>query len=310
MSTVADIPTVPGRGPVATALVQVGRVLREVARRPGGLFGLIVVVGLFVVVVAAPLVAPYSATQQDIANRLAGPSLHHLLGTDELGRDLLSRVIYGARIAMAVAVPAVLLAMAAGLVIGLIAGYFGGGTDQVAIVGMDAVQAFPAVILALALLAVLGPSLRNVVIVIAVALAPGYARVVRAMTLAAKQNQYVEAELSLGVSTTRLTAYHLLPNIAPPLVILMAMDMPSAIAIEAGLSFLGLGVPPPSPSWGALLADGFTYVLISPWAILAASLALIIVTVGFTMLGEALRDVLDPKLSGVRGVSRLMPRAR
>ncbi len=306
----ADIRTVPGRGPVLTALVQVGRVLREVARRPGGLFGLIVVVGLFVVVVAAPLVAPYSATQQDIANRLAGPSLHHLLGTDELGRDLLSRVIYGARIAMAVAVPAVLLAMAAGLVIGLIAGYFGGGTDQVAIVGMDAVQAFPAVILALALLAVLGPSLRNVVIVIAVALAPGYARVVRAMTLAAKQNQYVEAELSLGVSTTRLTVYHLLPNIAPPLFILMAMDMPSAIAIEAGLSFLGLGVPPPSPSWGALLADGFTYVLISPWAILAASLALIIVTVGFTMLGEALRDVLDPKLSGVRGVSRLMPRAR
>ena len=297
----ADIRTVPGRGPVLTALVQVGRVLREVARRPGGLFGLIVVVGLFVVVVAAPLVAPYSATQQDIANRLAGPSLHHLLGTDELGRDLLSRVIYGARIAMAVAVPAVLLAMAAGLVIGLIAGYFGGGTDQVAIVGMDAVQAFPAVILALALLAVLGPSLRNVVIVIAVALAPGYARVVRAMTLAAKQNQYVEAELSLGVSTTRLTVYHLLPNIAPPLFILMAMDMPSAIAIEAGLSFLGLGVPPPSPSWGALLADGFTYVLISPWAILAASLALIIVTVGFTMLGEALRDVLDPKLSGVRG---------
>lgn len=293
-----------------TALVQVGRVLREVARRPGGLFGLIVVVGLFVVVVAAPLVAPYSATQQDIANRLAGPSLHHLLGTDELGRDLLSRVIYGARIAMAVAVPAVLLAMAVGLVVGLIAGYFGGGTDQVAIVGMDAVQAFPAVILALALLAVLGPSLRNVVIVIAVALAPGYARVVRAMTLAAKQNQYVEAELSLGVSTTRLTAYHLLPNIAPPLFILMAMDMPSAIAIEAGLSFLGLGVPPPSPSWGALLADGFTYVLISPWAILAASLALIIVTVGFTMLGEALRDVLDPKLSGARGVSRLMPRAR
>ncbi len=209
-------------------------------------------------------------------------------------------MIFGARIALGVAVPAVLLAMSVGLVIGLIAGYLGGGTDQVAIVGMDAVQAFPAVILALALLAVLGPSLRNVVIVIAVALAPGYARVVRAMTLAAKQNQYIEAELSLGVSTARLTTYHLMPNIAPPLFILIAMDIPSAIAIEAGLSFLGLGVPPPSPSWGALLADGFGYVLISPWAILAASLALILVTVGFTMLGEALRDVLDPKLSGVR----------
>lgn len=300
MSTVVESRPAPGRGAFMTALTRVGRILREVARRPGGLFGLVVVVGLFVVVVAAPLIAPYSATQQDIANRLAGPSLHHLFGTDELGRDLLSRVIFGARIALGVAVPAVLLAMFVGLVIGLIAGYLGGGTDQVAIVGMDAVQAFPAVILALALLAVLGPSLRNVVIVIAVALAPGYARVVRAMTLAAKQNQYIEAELSLGVSTARLTTYHLMPNIAPPLFILIAMDIPSAIAIEAGLSFLGLGVPPPSPSWGALLADGFGYVLISPWAILAASLALILVTVGFTMLGEALRDVLDPKLSGVR----------
>ena len=135
-----------------------------------------------------------------------------------------------------------------------------------AIVGMDAVQAFPAVILALALLAVLGPSLRNVVIVIGVALAPGYARVVRAMTRAAKQNQYVEAELSLGAGSMRIAVHHLLPNIAAPLFILIAMDIPSAIAIEAGLAFLGLGVPPPSPSWGALLADGFSYVLISPWA--------------------------------------------
>jgi peptide/nickel transport system permease protein len=281
-------------------LVRTGRVLRQVARRPAGLFGLIVVCVLLVVVFAAPVVAPYSPYKQDIVHRLEAPSAQHLLGTDELGRDLLSRVIFGARIALGVAIPAVLLAMVFGMLAGLISGYFGGSADQVAIVGMDAVQAFPAVILALALLAVLGPSLRNVVIVIGVALAPGYARVVRAMTRAAKQNPYVEAELSLGAGSVRIAVHHLLPNIAAPLFILIAMDIPSAIAIEAGLAFLGLGVPPPSPSWGALLADGFSYVLISPWAIIAASLALMLTTLAFALLGETLRDVLDPKLSGVR----------
>lgn len=287
----------PQRGGV---LIRMGRVLREVARRPAGLFGLIVICILLVVVVAAPLVAPYGPNEQNIVHRLEGPSAQHLFGTDELGRDLLSRVIFGARIALGVAIPAVLIAMAVGMLTGLISGYLGGGTDRVAIVGMDAIQAFPAVILALALLAVLGPSLRNVVIVIGVALAPGYARVVRAMTRGAKQNQYVEAEVSLGAGTTRIVAHHLLPNIAAPLFILIAMDIPSAIAIEAGLAFLGLGVPPPSPSWGALLADGFGYVLISPWAILSASLALMLTTLAFAMLGETLRDVLDPKLSGTR----------
>ena len=289
------------RAPAAGgALTRLGRLIREVARRPAGLFGLIVICVLFVVVVGAPLVAPYSPYDQSIVERLQGPTMKHLFGTDELGRDLLSRVIFGARIALGVAIPAVLIAMAFGMIWGLISGYLGGATDQVAIVGMDAIQAFPAVILALALLAVLGPSLRNVVIVIGVALAPGYARVVRAMTRAAKQNQYVEAELSLGAGTTRIAVHHLLPNIAAPLFILIAMDIPSAIAIEAGLAFLGLGVPPPSPSWGALLSDGFRYVLISPWAIIAASAALMLTTLGFAMLGETLRDVLDPKLSGVR----------
>jgi len=281
-------------------LTRLGRLIREVARRPAGLFGLLVVCLLFVVVVAAPVVAPYSPYDQSIVERLQGPSMKHLLGTDELGRDLLSRVIFGARIALGVAIPAVLIAMFVGMLTGLISGYVGRSVDQVAIVGMDAIQAFPAVILALALLAVLGPSLRNVVIVIGVALAPGYARVVRAMTRAAKQNQYVEAEVSLGAGTTRIAVHHLLPNIAAPLFILIAMDIPSAIAIEAGLAFLGLGVPPPSPSWGALLSDGFRYVLISPWAIIAASAALMLTTLGFAMLGETLRDVLDPKMSGTR----------
>ena len=165
---------------------------------------------------------------------------------------------------------------------------------------MDALQAFPAVILALALLFLLGSSLRNVTIVIAVAFTPGYARVSRALVYATKQNQFIESERALGASHRRIVLAHLVPNIVAPLLILMAMDMPSAIVVEAGLSFLGIGVQPPTPSWGVILSDGFQYVASSPWAIISASLALMITTLGFTMLGESLRDVFDPRVSGLR----------
>jgi peptide/nickel transport system permease protein len=196
-------------------------------------------------------------------------------------------------------------ALLAGLVLGVIAGYAGGIIDSVMIVIMDTLQAFPAVILALALLALLGPSLRNVIIVIAVAFTPNYARVSRAMVLAAKENQWVEAERSLGANVSRIVTVHILPNIIAPLVILMAMDIPSAIATEAGLSFLGLGVQPPTPSWGVILSEGFENVVLSPWGIISASAALMIATLGFTMLGEALRDVADPKLGRTRRWQRL-----
>ena len=165
---------------------------------------------------------------------------------------------------------------------------------------MDTVQAFPAVILALALLAVLGPSLRNVIIVIGVSFAPGYARVARALVLSSKQDHYVEAERALGAGTRRIVGVHILPNIVAPLFILLAMDMPGAITVEAGLSFLGVGVQPPTPSWGVILADGFDRVRDTPWPVIGAGGFLMITTLGFTMLGETLRDVVDPRLSGVR----------
>ncbi len=209
-------------------------------------------------------------------------------------------MIFGTRIALEVSIPAVGAALLAGLILGVAAGYAGGTLDSVLIVLMDSLQAFPAVILALALLSLLGPSLRNVIIVIAVAFTPNYARVSRAMVLAAKENQWVEAERSLGAGVGRVVLVHILPNIIAPLVILMAMDIPSAIATEAGLSFLGLGVQPPTPSWGVILADGFQNVVLSPWGIIDASAALMLATLGFTMLGETLRDVVDPKLSRVR----------
>ena len=276
------------------------QVLREVARRPAGLFGLLVVVVLLLIVLFAPQIAPYEASEQAISDRLEGPSGAHLLGTDAIGRDLLSRLLFGTRIALGVAVPAVLAALFGGLLVGVIAGYLGGWVDNALLVVMDTVQAFPAVILALAILALLGPSLQNVIVVIAVAFAPGYARVTRALVLATKQNLYVDAERALGAGDGRIIGTHILPNIVAPLFILLAMDLPAAITVEAGLSFLGVGVQPPTPSWGVILADGFDRVRDTPWPVLFAGLTLMITTLGFTMLGETLRDVVDPRLAGVR----------
>lgn len=274
--------------------------LREVARRPAGLFGLIVVGGLFFLAIFAPLIAPYDPAEQDIPNRLQGPSWDHLLGTDQLGRDLLSRLIFGVRVALSVALPGVAAALVIGLVLGLIAGYIGGRTDNATIVMMDTLQAFPAVILALVLLALLGASRTSVVIVIAVAFAPNYARVTRALVLTTKQNQFVESARSLGAGNPRIVGIHILPNVIAPLFILLAMDLPAAITIEAGLSFLGLGVPPPTPSWGVILQDGFDRVRDDAWPIIWAGLTLMVVTLGCTFLGETLRDVADPRLAGVR----------
>src|SRR3954454_12346291 len=271
--------------------------LREVVRRPNGLLGLSIVVCLLVVVVFAPLLAPYDPSAQAIPDRLEGPSLHHLLGTGALGRDLFSRLIYGTRIALAVAVPAVLGAMICGFVLGLAAGYISGWVDSALIVVMDTLQAFPAVVLALALLTVLGASLRNVIIVIVVSFAPSYGRVVRALVLSTKENPFIEAERALGASTLRIVGMHIVPNIVAPMFILLAMDIPSAITVEAGLSFLGVGVQPPTPSWGLILSEGFDRVRDTPWPVIGAGLALMITTLGFTMLGETLRDVFDPRLS-------------
>jgi peptide/nickel transport system permease protein len=273
--------------------------LQQLIHRPAGLIGLIIVVGLIILAVVPGVFAPYEPDAQTISDRLQGPSMDHLLGTDRLGRDTLSRLIYGVGIALIVALPAVLSALVIGLLLGIVAAWRGGLIDALLVIVMDVLQAFPAVILALALLALLGPSLRNVIIVISIAFIPNYARVSRALVFSAKANQWVEAERALGASTLRIVFTHILPNILPPLLILMAMDIPSAIVIEAGLSFLGLGVQPPTPSWGAILSDGFQNIMQSPWGVVFASIILMITTLGFTMLGETLRDIVDPRLSGL-----------
>ena len=276
--------------------------LGDIVRKPLGALGLIIVAGFLFMVIFAPYIAPYEYTDQDIPNRLEGPSRQYLLGTDQLGRDLLSRLVYGSRIALGVAIPSVAIALAGGILLGLISGYLGGIVDDVVVVFIDSINAFPAVILALAVMALLGPALINEILVIGLAWIPAYARVTRAQVLSVKQNVYIEAERSLGASTWRTILFHVMPNVIAPVLILAAMDLPVVITFEAGLSFLGLGVRPPTPSWGSILSDGFNYVRQSPWPITWAGLTLIITTLGFTLFGEALRDVLDPRLSGTQGV--------
>lgn len=280
-----------------------GEVLRDISRRPPGLLALIIIAGLAVAVTIGPWMVADPAAQ-DIARRLEGPSSDYWLGTDHLGRDLLARLVVGSRIALGVAVPAVAIAMVVGVVLGLAAGYLGGRTDNVVIVVTDTLQAFPAVVLALAFLALLGGSLTNVIIVIAIGFAPGYARVVRASVLAIKEDVFVQAERSLGARTGRVIGVHILPNVLAPMLILMAIDLPVAVTIEAGLSFLGVGVPPPTPSWGVILRDGFDRVRDAPWPVIWSGLTLMLTTLGFTLLGESLRDRLDPR---VRRVSKDLP---
>jgi peptide/nickel transport system permease protein len=275
-------------------------VLGQVLEQPLGALGAVIVAVFLFLVAFGPMIAPYDYAQQDLSHILEGPSREHLLGTDQLGRDLLSRIIYGARIALGTAVPAVLISIVGGVILGLVGGYLGGVVDDGVVVVLDSIQAFPAVILAMAILALLGPSLVNEILVIGIAWIPAYARITRAQVMSARNQLYVEAERSLGASSQRILGSHILPNILAPLLILAAMDLPVVITFEAGLSFLGLGVRPPTPSWGVILSDGFKFVRNSPWPILSAGCALAITTLGFTLFAETLRDVLDPKLSGTR----------
>lgn len=277
------------------------RFLRDLARSWAGLIGLVLVGVLLIAVVFAPLITPHGPADQEVAARLQGPSGEYWLGTDHLGRDLYTRAVFGARIAMSVALPAGLLSLVVGLVLGLTAGFWGGRVDSVLTVVMDAMQSFPAVILALALLMLLGPSLPNVIIVVAIAFAPAYARMARASTFVIREQSFIEAEHSLGASKARIVGVHILPNVIPPLFILMAINIPVAVTVEAGLSFLGLGVPPPEPSWGVMLDEGFRRIQDTAWPVVVPAIALMLTTLGFTFLGEALRDRLDPRLSGVQG---------
>lgn len=270
--------------------------LRVLWRSPTGRLGL-VLVGLVVgFALLGPLLIPDAPNRLDVRARFAAPSWRHWAGTDQLGRDLLARLAAGGRLALGVSVAAIALALAIGTPLGIAAAQAGPGVSAAILVLFDIVAAFPALLFALAAVALLGPGVPRLVLLVAITLAPQFGRVARAQTLALASAPYLEAARATGVPRLRLWRLHVLPNIAGPLLVLASMDIPTVITIEAGLSFLGVGVPPPAASWGALLYDGYVQLAQSVWPLLGAAAMLVLATLGFTLAGEALRDAIDPTL--------------
>jgi len=275
----------------------------KLRKDPLGMTGLVIVTVILSAAIFASLLAPFDPLEVNVYNRLAGPSWQHWLGTDQLGRDVLSRVLFGGRIALKVALVAISVSMATGLLLGMMAGFGPKWLDRLLVVCFDTLRSFPTIMFALAIVALIGPSLNTVIGVIIVTSIPLYGRIVRTQTLALRNDDFILAERAMGASTARILAHHVMPNIAAPLLILASMDVPAVVGMEAGLSFLGLGVSPPTPSWGSILNDGYSYLRNSPWPIIAGGIPLILVTLGFTFFGESLRDILDPKLRGKGGGS-------
>ena len=262
------------------------------------MFGLVVIVILVLTAVFAPFLAPYNPYKQNLGNILSEPNSKHLLGTDTLGRDTLSRIIYGSRTSLLVGVVAIFIASAIGMLFGLIAGYFGGITNTVIMRFIDALMTFPMILLALTIAAILGGGLQNIIFALGVSLIPPYTRLMRGQALSVKQNDYVMAGRAMGAKNSRIMLRHVAPNCFPPLIVLMTMMMGSAILAEAGLSFLGIGITPPGAAWGAMVSEGRRYLLSTPVLSFAPGLAIMLVVFAFNMVGDGLRDALDPRLRG------------
>jgi peptide/nickel transport system permease protein len=278
------------------------RTLRFCASKPLGAVGGVIVLGLVALAVGADWLAPYPYDEAISGARMQPPGARFWLGTDNLGRDVLSRVIYGARVSVTVGFGAVLLGTALATLIGVTSGYFAGRYDIVVQRVVDAWQSFPFMVIVLSLMAVLGPGLLNVVLALGVVGAAGTSRVIRGATLSVVHHPYVEAARALGCGHLRIVFRYVLPNVAATIVVLATIGLGSAILSESALSFLGLGVPPPYPSWGGMLSgSGRSYMVQAPWMALWPGVAISLAVYGFNMLGDALRDVLDPRLRGVGG---------
>jgi peptide/nickel transport system permease protein len=271
------------------------RLLRTLWGTPVALIGAALVGVVVVVALTAPVLAPYAPAAQ-IAKPLLPPGSTYLLGTDEFGRDELSRLIWGARVSLYVGGLAVLIALALGATAGVVAGYFGGWIDDVVMRVMDVVLSLPALVLAIAITSVLGPTLTNAMLAIGLVYAPTFARVARGPTLTVVQVPFIEAARSIGASTWRIIARHVLPNVMAPILVQMTVSFSTAILTEAALSFLGLGTQPPTASWGLMLSAARQYMLIHPWIAVLPGSAIAVTVLGFNLLGDGLRDLLDPRM--------------
>jgi peptide/nickel transport system permease protein/oligopeptide transport system permease protein len=262
------------------------------------LFGVIVLVLLVLTAIFAPLIAPYNPYVNDMSQSLQNPSSEHWLGTDNLGRDTFSRLVYGSRTALYVGFGTVVVAAILGMVLGLLAGYLGGATNSVIMRIMDALMGFPMLILALLLAAVLGGGLQNVIIALAVATLPAYTRLMCSETLSVKENEYIMAQHAIGSRRLRTMGRHILPNAFQPSLVLITTMLGNVILAEAALSFIGIGIQPPGAAWGSMTADGYRYLESHPQLAFAPAIAIAVVVFAFNMVGDGLRDALDPRLRG------------
>ncbi len=263
------------------------------------LIGFVIILALVLTAIFAPLLAPHDPNSPDLELRLAAPSGGYWLGTDTIGRDTLSRVIFGTRTSLIIGLAAIGIASFIGLSLGLVAGYYGGWIYTCIMRFVDAIMAFPMILLALVIAALLGGGLLNVIIALGIGMMPSYARLMSAQVMSIKQADYVMAERSMGASNTRIMLKHVAPNCLPPLIVLVTMMLGATILAEAGLSFLGVGIEPPIAAWGAMVSEGRQYLLTHPILSFAPGLAIMLVVFAFNMVGDGLRDALDPRLRGI-----------
>ncbi|MBV9516483.1 MAG: ABC transporter permease [Hyphomicrobiales bacterium] len=282
--------------PPAPASTALQATLRAFNTNKASWIGLAIFLIVMAAAIFAPLIAPHDPLDQDVLDRLKPPSTDHLLGTDYYGRDTFSRLVYGARISLVIGIVSTLIAMAAGTLIGMLAGWRGGRFDTITMQIMDMLLAFPSLILGLIIVAMLGPSIQNIIAAIALTSVPPFARIARAPTIAVKGRDFVEACRSLGFSDTRILSVHILPNIFPEILVMGSLWLANAIRTEASLAFIGLGLKPPTPTWGGMIREGFENILDSAWLAMAPGVAILIVVFALNLLGDGLRDAVDPKL--------------
>ena len=275
---------------------RVGLLARAVEPR-GAAFGLAVLVLVTLIALLADVITPYNPSQIQSGGILAAPSLGHPLGTDAIGRDVLARILFGARASLLAGVVSVAVALTLGVIVGLVAGYNGGWVDDLLMRMVDALYSFPALLLALAITAILGPGLTNVMLAIGIVFTPGFARLVRGQALSVRERDFVTAARVTGAGPWRIMGAHIWPNITAAIIVQASLQIAAAIVIEAGLSFLGLGVQPPAPSWGSMLKEGYQYMEQAPWLAFAPGAAIFLTVLAFNLFGDGLRHALDPRLS-------------
>ena len=280
--------------------VVVGNQLRRMwysfCKRKVAVLGLVIVLIYIIVAIFVPLLAPYDPVKQDLANMLQTPGPKHLLGTDEMGRDILSRIIYGARISMKVGFYAVGVAFVIGIPLGIFAGYFGGKVDLLIMRAMDVLLAFPGILLSIVFVSVLGPNLDNAILSVGIYTVPNFARMARGETLALRNSEFIEAARAMGSGDIRIVFSHILINIVSPMIVMGTLSFGTAIITTSGMGFLGIGAQPPTPEWGAMLSSGRQYLLVAPHVTTYTGLAILFLVLGLNLLGDGLRDVLDPKM--------------